>query len=106
MPEEADDLGPLASLGAEATTRAAARGATKVKIERLKTLVEAADDIENKSSVGDGLAEGTKVLGKFFVATTILSSRKITLRKGAKFLVGVEGARHEVLEELRLNGDL
>jgi hypothetical protein len=81
------------------------RGATKVKTEHLKAFVEAADDVEDKSLVGDRLAKVAKILGKRFVAVAVLSSRKIALSEGAKGLVGVEGARRAVPEKLGLNGE-
>jgi hypothetical protein len=59
------------------------RGATKVKTELLKAFVEAADDVEDKSPVGDRLAKVTKILDKLFVAAAVLSSRKIALSEGA-----------------------
>jgi hypothetical protein len=81
------------------------RGATKVKTERLKAFVEAADDVEDKSLVGDRLAKVAKILGKLFVAAAVLSSRKIALSEEAKGLVGIEGARRAVPEKLGLDGE-
>jgi hypothetical protein len=53
------------------------RGATKVKTERLKVFVDAVDDVEDKSLVGNRLAKVAKILDKLFVAVAVLSSRKI-----------------------------
>jgi hypothetical protein len=81
------------------------RGATEVKIERLKAFVEVANDVEDKSLVGYRLAKVTKIFGKLFVAAAVLSSRKVALSEGAESLVGVEGARCAVPEKLGLDGE-
>jgi hypothetical protein len=70
----------------------------------LKAFVEAVDDVEDKSLVGDRLAKVAKIFGKLFVATIVLSSRKIAMSEGAEGLVGVEGARRAVPEKLGLDG--
>ena len=76
----------------------------EVKTVRLKAFVEATDDVEDKSLVGDRLAKVAKIFGELFVAAAVLSSRKIALSEGAKILVGVEGARRAVPEKLGLDG--
>ena len=48
-----------------------------MKTERLKAFVEAIDDVEGKSLVGDRLTKVAKILRKPFVAAAVLSSRKI-----------------------------
>lgn len=76
-----------------------------MKTERLKAFVEAIDDVEGKSLVGDRLTKVAKILGKPFVAAAVLSSRKIALSEGAEGLVGIEGAHRAVLEKLGLDGE-
>jgi hypothetical protein len=76
-----------------------------VKTVRLKAFVEATDEVEDKSLVGDRLAKVAKIFGELFVAATVLSSRKIALSEGAESLVRVEGAHRAVPEKLGLDGE-
>jgi hypothetical protein len=64
--------------------------AAKMQTQRKEALVKTSDDVEDKRSVGDGLAKVAKILGKPFVATTVFGNRKVALGEGAELLVGVE----------------
>jgi hypothetical protein len=63
--------------------------ATKMQTQRKEVLVKTSDDVEDKRSIGDGLAKVAKILGKLFVATAVFGNRKVALG-GAELLVGVE----------------
>lgn len=61
-----------------------------MQTQRKEALVKTPDDVEDKSSVGDGLAKVAKILGRLFVATALFSNGKVALGEGAELLVVVE----------------
>ena len=63
--------------------------------------VEAANDVEDKSAVGDRLAEVAEVLRLPLVEPTVIGDRKVALTEVVEINVGVEGARRLIAEKLR-----
>jgi hypothetical protein len=76
-----------------------------MEADGLELLVEAPNDFEDESAVGDGLAEVAEVLGLTLVEPAIIGDGEVTLTEGAKVGVGVQGARGLIPEELGLDGE-
>jgi hypothetical protein len=72
--------------------------AMKMQTQRKEALVNTPDDVEDKSSVEDGLAKVAKILGMLFVETVVFGNRKVTLGEGEELLVGVESTSGAVLK--------
>jgi hypothetical protein len=77
-----------------------------MEADGLELHVEAPNDVEDESAVGDGLAEVAEVLGLALVEPAIIGDGEVTLTEGAKVGVGVQGARGLIPEELGLDGEL
>lgn len=75
-----------------------------MKSEREEALVESPNDVEDESPIGDRLAKVTRILSQLLVAMTVLGDKETALR-GAKLLIGVEGANGAILVELGLDGE-
>jgi len=76
-------------------------GAVEMEADGSEPFVEAANDVEDKSAVGDRLAEVAEVLRLPLVEPTVIGDRKVALTEVAEINVGVEGARRLIAEKLR-----
>jgi hypothetical protein len=78
-------------------------GAAEMKTNGGEPLVEAADDVEDEGAVGDGFAKIPEVLCLTLVLPTVVDDREVTLTKGAKIGVGVQGTRGLIPEKWGLD---
>ena len=69
-----------------------------------KTLVEAADDVEDKGAIGDHLAEGREVIGHLVQLAAVLGGGEVALDEVAKPRLQLNGASLAVSEKLQLDG--
>ena len=67
-------------------------------------LVEAAEDVENKRTVSDGLAKIGEVISHTFEALAVVRDGQIALHKSSKPGVKMKSARFLVPKELSLDG--
>jgi len=69
-----------------------------------KTLVEAADDVEDEGAIGDHLAEGREVIGHLLQLAAVLGDGEVALDEVEKTRLQLNGASLAVAEKLRLDG--
>jgi len=80
-------------------------GAAEVEADGGEPFVEAADDVEDESAVGDRFAEVAEILRLALVEPTVVSDGKVALAEVAEVGVGVQGACRLIAEKLRLDGE-
>ena len=68
-------------------------------------LVETAEDVEDKRTVGDGLANIGDVISHKFEVLAVFRDGKIALHKSSKLDVKMKSARFLVPKELGLDGE-
>ena len=79
--------------------------ASKMKTDAAETFVEAADDVEDESAVGNGLTKITEGIGHPFELATVVGDGEISLAEVAKLRVEEESSSLPVPEELGFYGE-
>ena len=69
-----------------------------------ETLVETANDVEDKGPVSHGLAEGGEIVRHLLQPATVIGDGEVALDEVPKARLQVDGASLPVAEELRLDG--
>jgi hypothetical protein len=70
-----------------------------------EALIEAADDVEDESAVGDDLTKGREIIGHLLQLVAVLGDGEVALDEVAKLRLQLNGASLPIVEKLRLNSE-
>ena len=76
---------------------------TKESADVGEALIEATDEVENESAVGDDLAEGCEIINHLLQFAAVVGDGEVPLHEVAELRLQLNGASLPIAEKLRLD---